>query len=477
MITLMDDKPLIIPESKRWTGLKIYCYKCRKTVFDVCKETGKPITQCKNGGRHIYKVYVHVPGTQKQRKTKALDTRDLNEAIKQAIEFSKAIKSGEYESPKEKVQKQELKKEDQGPNKPILLVHALARYAGWLNNENVPAHMIKVRSQEHIKDVERALKSLAECLRDSGYNLGILTIDEINNDMVGKVFSYLERRKVAPRTFNKLMGYYTSFLKWYAEEFDYPIRNYFEKVKRKNLNPRPEAISYREFEALLARITPENGIKEYKDGIKPTRNLYRPWLANGFRLSLETGRRREEIANMRWKDIIESDGYLYIKVQDYKINRIQNRISDEEKKYNYIPVTPQLKKLLDELGYDIYKGMDAFILEPNLKISRGRVMSDILSRGFTHYYNQLGTGRKLTLKSLRKTYITNLEIFMHGGDIKAITGHTNDQTIERSYLDKKELAKAAQGFSVFIKEEERDHQLQEIRSNPDKQTKEKDLEV
>jgi hypothetical protein len=40
--------------------------------------------------------------------------------------------------------------------------------------------------------------------------------------------------------------------------------------------------------ALLDRTILENGLKEYKDGIKPTRNLYRAWLANGFRLGLET---------------------------------------------------------------------------------------------------------------------------------------------------------------------------------------------
>jgi len=121
--------------------------------------------------------------------------------------------------------------------------------------------------------------------------------------------------------------------------------------------------------------------------------------------------------------------------------------------------------------------MDAFILAPDIKISRGRVMSDVLSRGFSHFYDQLNTGRKLTFKCLRKTFITRLEIFMHGGDIKAITGHTNDQTIKRSYLDKREMAKVAQGFSVFSKDEERDHQLEEIRSNPDRHTAEKDLEV
>jgi len=459
----MDSKPLIIPESKRWTGLKVYCYECGTTVYDICRKTGKPIAQCKNGERHIYKVYVHIPGTKKQRRTKALDTRDLNEAIKQAIEFAKEVKSGEYQSPKEKKQQTKIKKEDQGQNKPYLLLHALARYIGWLNNEGVPAHLMKVRSREHIKDVERALKGLAECLSESGYNLNSLTVDDINNELVGRVFDYLEKRKLAPRTFNKLLTYYTSFLKWYTAEYDYPIRNYFERVRRKNLNPKPEAITFKEYTALLEKVKPENGIKEYSDGVKPIRNLYRPWLADGFRLALETGRRREEIINMKWNNIRESDDIPYIIVEDFKVNRIQNRISEEEKKFIHIPITESLEKLLKDLDLEDYVGTDNYILAPGITISRKRVMADTLSRGFSHYYKQLNTGKRLTFKCLRKTYITNLEIFMGRGNTKSITGHSDDQVIEQNYIDKKEIAKAARGFKVFPNEHERGHELKEIR--------------
>jgi integrase len=439
--------------------------------------TGKPLSQCKHGDQHIYKVYVHVPGTKNQRRTKKLETRDLNEAIKQAIEFEKEVKSGSLPSLKIEGKENVERQERQNQERPYLLVQAFARYIGWLHNEGVPPQLIKERSEESIKDVERALKQCVVSLKENEYDLSRLRVEDLNDEAVGKVYSTLENRKVANRTFNKYFGFYTSFFKWYTEEYDIPIRNPFVKVKRRNLNPKPKAITYKEYEALLSRIAPENGIKEYNYGVKPTRNLFRPWLADGIRLGLETGRRREEIIKLKWKDIIESEGDLYIEVEDYKINRIQNRISDEEKKYNYIPVTHQLKKLLDELGYPIYKGMDAFILAPDIKISRGRVMSDVLSRGFSHFYDQLNTGKKLTFKCLRKTFITHLEIFMHGGDIKAITGHTNDQTIKRSYLDKREMAKAAQGFSVFSKDEERNHQLEEIRSNPDRQITEKDLEV
>ena len=104
-------------------------------------------------------------------------------------------------------------------------------------------------------------------------------------------------------------------------------------------------------------------------------------------------------------------------------------------------------------------------------------MSDVLSRGFTHYYNQLNTGRKLTFKCLRKTYITNLEIFMGGGNTKAITGHSDDQVIERNYIDKKEMAKAAQGFNVFSKEAERTDGLKDLRTATKSKKQQKSLEV
>jgi hypothetical protein len=92
-------------------------------------------------------------------------------------------------------------------------------------------------------------------------------------------------------------------------------------------------------------------------------------------------------------------------------------------------------------------------------------MSDTLTRGFSHYYDQLNTGRNLTFKCLRKTYITNLQIFFSGnGDTKAVTGHSDNQVIEENYIDKKEIAKASKNFSVFSKENERNNELKNIRN-------------
>jgi len=473
----MDNIKSIIQKIKNVKGLFLYCPECNTTVIEHCKKTGKPLTQCIHKDKLRFKSIVSVPGTENDRRTKLHDAKNPDEGIFQHLEFKKEVKSGDHQR-QDNGNFKENKITEQDEWRPVLLVHALARYVGWLSNEGVPAHLVKIRTQDHIKDVERALKCLVACLKESGYNLSTLTIDEINNNLVGKVFLYLERRKFSSRTFNKYLSFYTSFLTWYDEEYDYSVRNYFARVVRKKLNPKPEAITLEEYEALLAIITPENGVIEYNNRIKPLRNIFRPWLADGFRLALETGRRREELINLKWNSIKKVNGTpIYIVVEDYKVNRIQNRIKEEEKKFIYIPITESLARLLKDLGQDKYEDTDKFILAPEVAISRKRVMADVLSRGFSHYYNQLNNGRKLTFKSLRKTYITNLELFMGRGNTKLITGHSDDHVIESSYLDKKEIAKAALKYKVFPEKDERSHDLSEIRREKEKKPKFKEREV
>ncbi len=471
MIQTMENKPLYISPTKRIKGLVVYCYKCNRDMVDTCKLTGKSLKLCPNGEKHVYKVIVHIPGTRNERRTKNLETRNLDEAIKQALEFKKEVKEGRY-------QKTNSTENTKGNNQPQLLIQVLARYVGWLRNEGVPAHKIKVRSEEHIKDVERACKILAQCFKSNGHNLSTLSINDLNDDIVGEIYTYLEDKEYANRTFNKIFGFYSSILKWYGEEYRVPIINWFEEVERKKLNPKPEAITKTEYEALLKQITPENGIKKYENGVKPTRNLYRPWLKDGIRLALETGRRREELINLKWNKIIESEGDKFIKVEDFKVNHIQRRNTEDEKKFIYIPVTESLLRLLKELGYEKYENTDNYILAPEIKIKRKRFMSDNLSRGFSHFYDQLGTGRKLTLKCLRKTYITYLKIYMGDGNIKSITGHSDNRVIDDSYTDDKEIAKAvARRFSMFSNESGRVDDLKEVRTSTKGNNLEKDLEV
>jgi integrase len=456
-------KPLYIPASKKHTGLKVYCYRCKTLVDQNCKETGKPITECKYGKEHRFKAIIHQPGTKNSRKTKTLSTRNIDEAIDAVKIFGKEVKGDDIELNlriKEKI----INQKDQRPQR---LIHAMARFSGWLRNESVPMHRQKLRSKAHISDIERAFKTLVKCLKNSGYDCANLSVADIDDKMVGEIYEYLIFiKKFSNRSFNKYFSYYTSFLKWYSEEYDYPIRNWFERVKRKRINYNPQSIDKKEFEALLKLITPANSIKKYSQGVKDHRNVYRPWLKDGFRLALQTGRRREEITNLKFDQIKDDEnGNSFIKIQDYKVNRIQNRLTDDEKKFVLVPVTNSLRELLNELGFQKYKGSNNYILAPESKIDRKRIMPDLLSRAFAHYYQQLGTGKKLSFKALRKTYITGLAIYLGENSARLITQHSGNKVIKEHYLDQQVLAKAASGFEVFPTVETRKSELDQLRNN------------
>ncbi|MBL0047069.1 MAG: tyrosine-type recombinase/integrase [Bacteroidetes bacterium] len=265
----------------------------------------------------------------------------------------------------------------------------------------------------------------------------------------------------------------TSWFKWYSDEYNLAMRNWFEKVKRKKLNPKPQSITKNEFEALLKQITAENGVRYY-DGVKDKRTFYREWLKNAFLIALLTGRRREEISNLSWNLVDMKEGIITI--EDFKVNRIQKRVSNDEKKLIHIPITQELEDLLYKLGYEEKKDTNQYLLANEVKISRKKVMGDILSRGFSHYYNQLKTGRKLTFKSLRKTYITSLQLQM-GANTKMITGHPDNGVIERNYIDKIKIAKAARNTSVFQEESEREMELNKLRKASNGNQKNKDLNI
>ncbi len=406
------EKPLHIPPTVKLKGFTVYCRKCNTDIGDTCKETGKPIKQCSFGGRHVFKKYVHLPGTRNDRKTKTFETRDLKEAIKEALDFESKVKA-ENGQPEIKIENRKENIQAMEKNVPHLLINAIARYSGWLRNENVPEHLHEERSKEYVEDIERKLKLLVESLKDRGYDLSSFRVDQINDITVGHVFSYLKKEKqFSARTFNKHFSYYTSFLKWFSEEY-YRIRSWFTRVDKMRPVSKPQAINKEEVEALLKRIIPENGIESYDTGVKETRNFYRPYLGNAFRLALLTGTRREELIKMKFNGIHkDKDGRGYIKVEDFKINHIQKRTTEEDKKYRTVFLTRELCGLLDEMGYQEMKGTDNYILAPEVKSNRGKPMTDLISRAFTHYYKQLKTGRKLTFRSFRKTYITRLAIYM-----------------------------------------------------------------
>jgi integrase len=470
------EKPLYILPAKKWKGLTVYCYKCKTNVSDMCKETGKPLQRCPFGDRHAFKVYVHVPGTDNSRKTKKLDTRDVNEAIRQAMEFEKEVKANTHTT---EVRFDNKKVSGEDENVPRLLIHALSWYSGFLHNENVPTHLQVERSKDFIKDIERKLQLLVVILKKKGYDISSFRIEDLNDKVVGDVVDYLKKESnYSPTTYNKFLNYANTFLKCFSEEF-YPVKAWFKRVPKQPAGSNPPSITQEEIEALLKITTPENGIEHYENGVKEFRNFYRPYIKDAFRLAELTGSRREELINLKYSGItIKEDGTGYIKVENYKVNRIQKRKDEKYKKYVYIPLTKSLRKLLDEFGYEKYKSTDNYILAPETKDKRNKVMSDLLSRAFTHYYDQLNTGRKLTFKSFRKTYITQLKLYMGGGNIKDTTGHSNENVIEKYYLDREAIAlSVSKDFEPSTTVSKRKEVLEQVRNSSISKEKTQEVEI
>jgi len=76
---------------------------------------------------------------------------------------------------------------------------------------------------------------------------------------------------------------------------------------------------------------------------------------------------------------------------------------------------------------------------------------------------------------LRKTHISQLSVYL-GGNAKSVTQHSSNQVIDKYYLDKKILAKAAQGFEIFPDEAKCKNELHEIRTESKRKNKNKVLE-
>lgn len=463
-------KPLHIPKDKRWKSLKVYCghNSCRTTIDrGICKVTGKKIESCPHGDKHRFKVFAHIPGTRNSRRTKMLDTRDIDEAIKQTIDFNKQVKDEARQVPSEIIK--------DNTNQMVFLNHAYATYLATLNGKGVPEHLKRVRSKEHVQDVFRIGKAMFECFDQLGRNRDEVRVTELNDYFVGELHEYLLKVKgFGNRTYSKYMTNLKGFMNWYSLETDIPIKNPFAKVKKRPDNPQPKAISKHEFEKLLEKITYENGIVHYPNGIrykrgnklaiKWDRNFYWKHLKFAFKLDLHTGLRREELISLKNSNIKEFEGMKFIQIENFKVNKIQNRNDQNDKKYVFVPVTEALLKILKEGGYSENADPEEYILAPEVtdKALRTKSMSDTLSRGFNHFYKLVNPDGNLTFRSLRKAYITSMSYFT-GGDPKSITQHHDNDILEKYYVDKLAMLKVAKNFEPFIPEIERKGELENLR--------------
>ncbi len=450
-------KPLYIPATKKVKGLKVHCYACGTTVDGVCKGSGKDIQFCKSGSDHVFKIFAHVPGTSNERRTKTLTgVRDLNEARRLALEFQREIKDEANSVPV--VPRSTATKEKQQPTVASdNLAELMARYIGYLHGdpEIAPAFKRKKRSPETLKEMERTFLRLATAAKENDRDVSTMSINDIDDALIGSFYEYLtEELELGNAGYNRAITNMTSFYNYLVNE-GFTSRNPFTSLIRKPTKENVMTMEEHQFKALTEILQDqERGIHTLSNGVK--KNYYKPWMKDAVELALYTGRRREEILRMKWKDITE-DGIM---VPDYKVIRQKGLLSKEDDWiYRIVPLTSELRGLLDRLRSNDMQ-LDQFILAPGETMDRDS-MRNLMSKSFAHYYAQLGYSKRLKFGCLRKTYISGLAAAVGLSNARAISGHSGTEVMQRHYTSKKILAAAAKDFSVYQSEDQNEIEIED----------------
>jgi len=427
-------KSLIVPKKYQRTGLKVFCSKCNRQVSKTCGESKKGINSCQNVDKHSFKAVVHIPMSDYKRRTRLLQSKDVEGAIKEMTDYKKELKEADYQ-PSHIINK--FRKEN-------LLVELCKDYIDFIEGVNTPEHLKRNRNEQHKKEIVRILLRFNTSLKKKGYNLETLKIDRIDDAEVGVFHNYLVKElNLGRATYNRYIIVLRGFYKWLKVHKGKELTDPFAKIELKKPKTTPKIITNDEFKALISVVNKKNGKIE---GESEKRNRYKEYLVNAFKLALNTGCRREELAILKWNNIIELEkGIEVLKIENLKVNRIM--MGEDIGEYQrYIPMTKSLKRLLISIGYDNKNGTDEYILEREEGMNIQYFM-DSLSRGFAHYFKQT-SDRGLQFKDLRKTYITRMTEHL-GSNAKIFTGHTNEEVLKGHYIASEYTAAKLNDLELF----------------------------
>ena len=150
-----------------------------------------------------------------------------------------------------------------------------------------------------------------------------------------------------------------------------------------------------------------------------------------FLLSVKSGFRAKEIASLRWKMLMSSDGRMMNEIH------LTNTASKGKSSGRVITIHKELKKSLDEL-YEQVSNKKSFDVASSYVITTERsnhTSAQAIVNTFQKWYLELGF-IGASSHSGRRTFITNVakKISAVGGsmrDVQSLAGHSNLQTTQR----------------------------------------------
>lgn len=398
---------LVLPK-RHHPGLKIFCRKCNEDN-----------SKCKHYENQTYRVRIHVPGSKNTVKTKVIKATDYCEAVIEAIEFEKKLNVNNFSTIESTP--------DEGNDYSV--VDALIKYNQYLNGESHYAHQQKNISKGYKEELVRYCTYFSKSLRKTK-DITNSRIKNITKQDVSNFYLWAAEHYEA-KTFNKCMAGVKRFFEFLIDIEEIDMRNPFRKYTPKEvLNSEINTVTKKEFTSILEAIETCDSRLVYS-GKGDSKNMYKPYLKDGFRLFLLIGCRRDEIVSLRWSEIfISANGTKFFRIENLKITRAKKK---KEKIYKYIPINEDLNNLLLEMGYDEKKGTDNYILFPDREVKSATIM-DCLSKAFTHYRKGAGIEKDISLKNLRKTYLTWVNQVMNK-DTKILSSHSTDGVLKEYYLD------------------------------------------
>jgi integrase len=417
---------------KKFDGLHIVCKKCNKTIevnHDIYNGCNHPIE------KQRYKALFRISG---ERKTRDLKSTDYNEAIKELLAFKDGLANPlRFKTP-------ELKKEA----KSGLFVDTINIYSDWMEGIDVPQSEARKRTPKYIKETVGYVVRFKDFLKSNGYNMSKLSIYDIDKSTTEKYFAYIVKNVKNPSTFNSHIRALKNFYNCLINDLEYVMPNPVKKWKLRHEEPNPVSVDDNDFIKLLNNITKEDSTQVYKSGAK--KNMYRPFIKDGVELAAYTGMRLEEVATLKFKDVVEdiNGKLLYLNGTDLKFERGHNWGETKPKKTVPIPMTLELEGLLNRLGYKENKATDKYIIDGETTMNRASLGKQ-LSHSFTFYRRKAGLPDNISIKHLRKTFLTKLET--QTGLTSAAGYQKSSSVIRKNYIDKLRIVEeiAKRGFGYF----------------------------
>ena len=387
-------------------GLKVYCHRCKRDN-----------PTCNHYDIHRYKVKIHVVGGDGKKRTKVLNSKNYNDAVKEAIDFENELKASNYEK---------IVVTEEGNDYSIL--DAVVQYQRYLAGKHKYAHKIKNVTPEYQKECMRYCKYFLDSLNEVR-NLTTTRILEVNQHDVARFYLWAENHYGA-KSFNKCMGALKAFFAFLIDVEEIVMKNQFAVYVSKSVVMKDvTTLTKEEFQIIINSIGVVNPF-QVLGGKGERKNMYKSYLVQGFKLFLLTGGRREDVVELMWSDIhVTIEGVRFFKIANKKVNRIK-----KTEQYNkFIPINDDLFDLLIEMGYETKKNTDDYILYPERTVKSKTIM-DVLSKSFSHYVKESGVQKDVSLKNLRKTYITWMYKVM-GKNTGLLTSHSSEKILKDHYID------------------------------------------